>query len=105
MLTRFCAVALASVVLVSTVAADQLDRAIEEEMARQQIPGLSLAGVRKGEIVRLQAYGFGDLEWRAEATPDTRFEVASVSKMFPGAAARILMGEGQLDPEAPPPGL
>ena len=101
MLTRFSAVALTSVVLVSTAAADQLDRAIEEEMARQQIPGLSLAVVRKGEIVRLQAYGFGDLEWRAKATPDTRFEIASMSKMFTGAAVRILMDEGKLDPEAP----
>ena len=101
MLTRFSAVALTSVVLVSTAAADQLDRAIEEEMARQQIPGLSLAVVRKGEIVRLQAYGFGDLEWRAKATPDTRFEIASMSKMFTGAAVCILMDEGKLDPEAP----
>jgi CubicO group peptidase (beta-lactamase class C family) len=100
MLTRFSAVALTSVALLSTARADQLDRAIVEEMARQEIPGLSLAVVRKGEIVRLQAYGFGDLEWRAKATPDTRFEIASMSKMFTGAAARILMDEGRLDPEA-----
>jgi CubicO group peptidase (beta-lactamase class C family) len=85
---------------VSTASADDLDRAIEAEMARQQIPGLSLAVVRKGEIVRLQAYGYGDLEWRAKATPDTRFEIASMSKMFTGAAVRILMDEGKLDPEA-----
>jgi CubicO group peptidase (beta-lactamase class C family) len=70
-------------------------------MARQQIPGLSLAVVRKGEIVRLSAYGFGDLEWRAKATLDTRFEIASMSKMFTGAAARILMDEGKFDLEAP----
>src|SRR5437867_868932 len=101
MLTRFSAVALTAVVLVSTAAADQLDRAIEDEMARQQIPGLSLAVVRKGEIVRLQAYGFGDLEWRAKATPDTRFEIVLMGKMFAGAAVRILADVGALDAEAP----
>jgi CubicO group peptidase (beta-lactamase class C family) len=101
MVIRFPAVALTSLALLSTAGADELDRAIEDEMARQQVPGLSLAVVHKGEITRLQAYGFGDLEWRAKATPDTRFEIASMSKMFTGAAARILMDEGKLDPEAP----
>lgn len=93
--------ALLSLTLVSTAGGDELDRAVEDEMSRQQIPGLSLAVVRKGEIVRLQACGFGDLEWRAKATPDTRFEIASMSKMFTGAAARILMDDGKLDPGAP----
>jgi CubicO group peptidase (beta-lactamase class C family) len=81
--------------------ADDLDRAIEAEMARQQVPGLTLAVVRQERIVRVGAYGYGDLEWRARATPDTRFEIASVSKMFTGAAARILVEEGRLDPETP----
>jgi len=70
-------------------------------MARQQVPGLTLAIVRKGEIVRLKAYGYGDLEWRSRATPDTRFEIASMSKMVTGAAVRILIDEGKLDPEGP----
>ena len=81
--------------------ADELDRAIDAEMARQQVPGLTLAVVRQGRIVRLDAHGFGDLEWRARATPDTRFEIASISKMFTGAAVRILMDEGRLDLETP----
>jgi CubicO group peptidase (beta-lactamase class C family) len=70
-------------------------------MARQKVPGLTLAVVRQGRIVRLGAHGFGDLEWRARATPDTRFEIASISKMFTGAAVRILVDEGRLDLETP----
>ena len=65
MLLRFAAWAVASLSLLSMAEADELDRAIEVEMARQQVPGLTLAIVRKGEIVRLKAYGYGDLEWRS----------------------------------------
>jgi CubicO group peptidase (beta-lactamase class C family) len=98
---RLLTFALSLWTMVPVASADELDRAIEAEMARQQVPGLTLAVVRQGRIVRLGAHGFGDLEWRARATPDTRFEIASISKMFTGAAVRILMDEGRLDLETP----
>jgi D-alanyl-D-alanine carboxypeptidase len=97
--TVACVLAVCTVVPVTS--ADDFDRAIEAEIARQQVPGLALAVMREGRIVRVGAYGYGDLEWRARTTPDTRFEIASMSKMFTGAAARILIDEGRLDPEAP----
>jgi CubicO group peptidase (beta-lactamase class C family) len=81
--------------------ADELDVAIQKGMQEQGVPGLTFAVVRNGGIVRLGAYGFGNLEWQARATNDTRFEVASVSKMVDGAAIRILVEEGKVDPEAP----
>jgi len=81
--------------------ADALDREIRAAMDREGLPGLTLAVVRHGRIVRLGAYGYGNLEWKAKATPDTRFEIASMSKMFTGAAARIMIDEGKLSPEDP----
>ena len=81
--------------------ADDLDRAIEKEMEQERVPGLTFAVVRNAKIVRLGAYGFGNLEWQGRATNDTRFEVASVSKMVDGAALRILVEERKVDPEAP----
>lgn len=80
--------------------ADDLDVGIRKEMQREGVPGLTFAVVRQGEIVRLGAYGLGNLEWQAPATNDTRFEVASVSKMIVGAALRLLVEEGKVDPEA-----
>jgi len=100
LLRRVLALAAASA-FAGLARADDLDREIEAEMSRQQVPGLTLAVVRGGRVVRTGAYGYGDLEWRAAATPDTRFEIASMSKMFTGAAARILVEEGRLDPEMP----
>jgi CubicO group peptidase (beta-lactamase class C family) len=42
-----------------------------------------------------------DLEWNGKVSSHTRFEIASMSKMFTGAAARILVDQGKLDLEAP----
>jgi CubicO group peptidase (beta-lactamase class C family) len=78
---------------------DTLDQKIQQEMARQNVPGLTLAIVNHGKIARLSAYGYADLEWHAKTTNNTRFEIASISKMFTGAAARILIEQGKLDPD------
>ncbi|MEA2554328.1 MAG: hypothetical protein QOJ65_2504 [Fimbriimonadaceae bacterium] len=100
-LMRYCWLLAMAVAVPCVGYGDQLDNAIRKEMDRQHIPGLTLAVVRHGKIERLGAYGYGDLEWHAKATNGTRFEIASISKMFTGAAARILMEEGKLDPEDP----
>jgi CubicO group peptidase (beta-lactamase class C family) len=80
--------------------ADDLDVRIRKQMEQEGVPGLTFAVVQNGKIARLGAYGFGNLEWQAQATNDTRFEVASVSKMVAGAAIRLLIEEGKVDPEA-----
>ncbi len=89
------------VVAVGAAAArDSLDTAIRTAMTRERVPGLSFAVVRHGRIVRQGAYGYANLEWNTPVTSRTRFEIASLSKMFVGAAARTLIEEGRLDPEA-----
>lgn len=88
-------------VLPLVAAPDRLDRDIQQMMERERVPGLSFAVVQHDRTVREGVYGFANLEWRARVTPDTKFEIASISKMFAGAAARILIEEGKLDPEDP----
>jgi CubicO group peptidase (beta-lactamase class C family) len=88
-----------SSVLPSLGIADDLDLQIRSLMAKQTVPALALAIVRHKKIVRLGAYGFANLEWKAKATNDTRFEIASISKMFCGAAVRVLIEQGKLDVE------
>ncbi len=78
---------------------DALDQKIQQEMSRQNVPGLTLAIVKDGKIVRLSAYGYADLEWHSKTTNNTRFEIASISKMFTGAAIRILIEQGKLNPD------
>lgn len=82
-------------------APDRLDSQLRRQLEADHVPGLSFAVVRGGRIVRSGAYGYGNLEWRAPVSDTTKFEIASISKMFVGAAARILIEEGKLNPENP----
>jgi D-alanyl-D-alanine carboxypeptidase len=65
-------------------------------MAARRIPGLALAVVRDGKVVKLQGYGVANLEHDVPATPDTVFELASVTKQFTAAAIMTLIEDGRL---------
>jgi CubicO group peptidase (beta-lactamase class C family) len=92
-------IGLLALALVLRPPADVLDSRIQQLMKTERVPGLSLAVVRHGRIVRAGGYGLANLEWKTPVTADTRFEVASISKMFAGAAVRILVEEGRVDLE------
>src|SRR3712207_1421535 len=48
--------------------ADRVDDYLRREMARRHVPGLSLAVVRDGKVIKAKGYGFANLELRARAT-------------------------------------
>jgi CubicO group peptidase (beta-lactamase class C family) len=96
-------VAVLGLLLAGVTHADQIDSYIETQLQRQHIPGLSLAIVRDGRVEKLQAYGFADLELKVPATPDTVFEIGSISKQFLSAALMTLVEQrkiGLTDPAA-----
>jgi len=80
----------------SPAAADAIDDYIRGEMTTRRIPGLALAVVRDGTVVKLQGYGFANLEHDVLATPDTVFELASVTKQFTATAIMTLVEDGRL---------
>ena len=65
-------------------------------MTKNQIPGLSVAVVRSGKIIKLKSYGAANLEWNQPATPQTAFQIASSTKPFTGTALMMLAQEGKL---------
>ena len=58
---RFAAIAIL-VIWVRVVHADQVDDFVNSEMKRQHIPGLSLAVVQDGKIVKEKGYGLSNIE-------------------------------------------
>jgi CubicO group peptidase (beta-lactamase class C family) len=90
--------------------ADPLDDAVRAEMARQGIPGLALALVDTGKVVRLGGYGKATLEHDVAVTPDTVFQAGSIAKQFTSLSLLMLEQDGKLSlndpitrffPEAP----
>ncbi|HWN98872.1 MAG TPA: serine hydrolase domain-containing protein [Blastocatellia bacterium] len=76
--------------------ADQLDDYIKSEMEKQHIPGLSIAIVRDGKVIRAQGYGLANVELNVPATAQTVFRIGSVSKQFIATGIMLLVEEGKV---------
>lgn len=53
-------------------------------------PGCALAVARNGDIVYSRGYGYANLDYDIPVTPQTVFDVASVTKQFVAAVANLL---------------
>jgi CubicO group peptidase (beta-lactamase class C family) len=75
----------------------------ELEYLRQQlkIPGFSAAIVEDQEMVWAKGFGYADLENQVEATPDTPYRLASVTKPVAATLMMQLVEEGLLDLDGP----
>lgn len=62
--------------------ADPIDDVMREQMQASRLPGVAVAIVDKGKVTKLAGYGQANLEWSQAAGPDTRFQLASATKLF-----------------------
>jgi D-alanyl-D-alanine carboxypeptidase len=81
--------------------ADAIDDFVRGQMQAFALPGVSLAIVQDGKVVRAQAYGVADVAKATPATPDTVFQIASVSKQFIAAGILLLAQDGRLTVDDP----
>jgi D-alanyl-D-alanine carboxypeptidase len=77
-------------------ASDKVDGYIEAEMRKQHIPGLSLAVVNAGKVVKTKGYGLADIELNVRATPDTVYQLQSITKSFVACGIMLLAEDGKL---------
>jgi CubicO group peptidase (beta-lactamase class C family) len=82
-------------------ARDTVDRYVAAEMARMRIPGVSVAVVRAGKVIKAQGYGIADLEHAIPVTPQTVFKIGSVSKQFLATGIMLLAQDGRLAVDDP----
>ncbi len=73
---------------------------ITNQMAAQNVAGLSIALVDGDEIAWSQGFGLAVVESNAAATAATVYRIGSVSKIFTAAATLKLWEDGRLDLEA-----
>lgn len=60
----------------------EVDHFIKNKMNELKIPGLAIAVVKNGEIVKKSAYGLGNIEWNEKVTEHSNFQIASCTKLF-----------------------
>src|SRR5262245_4810434 len=70
-------------------------------LLQDNLPGLSVAVARDGDIVWTESFGWADVEGRVPVTPRTQFRLGSVSKTLTAAAIALLYERGRIDLDAP----
>ncbi|QNA87907.1 beta-lactamase family protein [Massilia sp. Dwa41.01b] len=98
---RLLALVLSLLALCTQANADEVDDIVNAYMQRTHTPGLSLAVVRDGKIIREQGYGLANVEHQVPVGPDTLFQSGSVGKQFTAALVMLLARDGKLQLDAP----
>lgn len=80
----------------TAVRADKVDDLVKAEMQRQRITGVSVAVVKDGKIIKTGGYGLANAELNIPATPETVYQIGSVSKQLIAAGILILAQDGRL---------
>lgn len=75
---------------------DAIDQFVAAQMESQHIPGLSLAVVRGGAVVLARGYGLANLELNVRVTPESVFQIGSITKQFTATAVMMLAEEGKV---------
>jgi CubicO group peptidase (beta-lactamase class C family) len=76
--------------------ADKVDEFVKAEMQKRKIPGLSIAVVKNGEIIKAKGYGLANVELNVPAAPETIYQSGSVGKQFTATLAMMFVEEGKM---------
>jgi CubicO group peptidase (beta-lactamase class C family) len=79
----------------------KFDAYAEQSFTRSGVPGMAVVVVRNDTIVYLRCFGVKNITTRAPVTPDTRFQLASISKSFASASIASMVGNGELSWDDP----
>lgn len=80
-----------------SVKADKVDDFVKSQLAERHIPGAAIAVIRNGKIIKTKGYGVASVEFNVPATPETVFEIGSVSKQLTAAGIMLLVEDGKVN--------
>jgi CubicO group peptidase (beta-lactamase class C family) len=88
-----------ALILTAAVAAraDEVDDYLKAEMQRQHITGVSVAVLKDGKLIKVEGYGFANVELNVPARPETVYKIGSVSKQFIASGIMLLIEEGRVN--------
>lgn len=111
-ITRLSAIALAAAGILATSAAahaatdgppdrDAATRLVTAEMARSKAPGIAVAIVQGGRIVRVSGFGQANVEHAVPVHADTLFKTGATGMPFTAIAIGLLAQDGRIALDAP----
>ena len=74
----------------------KIDKLATDALAKTGVPSASIAVVKDGKIVYLNAYGSARLDPKTPATTAMRYSIGSISKQFTAVALLLLQEQGKL---------
>ena len=77
--------------MTTAAGADAIDDIARGALAKNNIPGLSLAVVKDGKVIKAAGYGFANLETKTPATADSVYQIGSVTKQFTATGVLMLV--------------
>jgi len=80
---------------------DGFDNFFTAKMADYEVPGAVVGIVENDTVVYLKGFGVREIGKPEKVDPDTRFQIASVSKYVTAGAVGSLVDEGKLDWDTP----
>ncbi len=92
---------LLKVLIVALLASAVFGQSPPSEMRDKGIPGLSLALTDRHGLLRASTYGYADVKLKKYVTPETEFEIGSISKSFTSISLLQLGEQGTFDPRQP----
>jgi CubicO group peptidase (beta-lactamase class C family) len=87
---------LSTVLISNPTQADAVDDYVKVKLTKAHIPGLSLAVVKEGKVIKSKGYGYANLELNVPTTPNTVYQIGSLTKQFTAVAIMLLVQENKI---------
>lgn len=78
-----------------------VDSFINEKMKMLKITGIAIAVVKNGEVINQSVYGMANLEWNAQVSSHTNFQIASCTKLMTSTLLLKAISAGKIHLEDP----
>lgn len=81
--------------------ADSIDLFVKAQMQKRKIPGLQLAIIKNGKVIKTGNYGLANVQDSIPVGDQTVFTINSITKAFTGVAIMQLVEAGKLNLSSP----
>ncbi|WP_395374473.1 serine hydrolase [Marinicella sp. W31] len=80
---------------------DMIDQQIPQWMNSMNVPGVAFALIEDGEVIFEKGYGYADIEKQLLITPETGFNIGSISKTLTAWGVLKLVDQGKINLDDP----